>query len=139
MKSITEIPPFAVYKALRIQTAWDLPRDVEIKIALENSLMGIYIVDQEVPIAMARIIGDGALNLHIVDVVVAQDRRGEGIGQHIIGQLIANMKLKYPPTVSVTLMAAYRQDGFYKKFGFIPRPNEAFGPGMIARLDHLLL
>ena len=32
--------------------------------------------------------------------------------------------------IMVSLKAAKNKEGFYKKFGFIERPNEDFGPGM---------
>ena len=32
--------------------------------------------------------------------------------------------------IMINLQAAKGKEGFYKKFGFIERPNENFGPGM---------
>ena len=32
--------------------------------------------------------------------------------------------------IMISLMAAENKQGFYKKFGFIERPSEFFGPGM---------
>ena len=39
-------------------------------------------------------------------------------------------KLKPGWRIMVNLQAAKDKEGFYKKFGFIERPNEDFGPGM---------
>ena len=94
-------------------------------------------MDADAPIAMARVIGDGAINLHIVDVVVSVGWRDQGIGRAIMRALILHLKSKYPLSATVTLMAATGQDHFYAGLGFISRPNADFGPGMIARLGDL--
>lgn len=135
--TLSEVPPFDVYKTLRRQTSWGVPQDHEIKTALRKSLGGAYMHDKDIPVAMARIIGDGAISLHIVEVVVAIERRGRGIGQTLMRRLISDMKSSFPSSASVTLMAAYRQESFYNALGFISRPNSDFGAGMIARLSDL--
>lgn len=40
----------------------------------------------------------------------------------------------YPPGSSVGLMSAKGKEDFYKKFGFMERPNESYGAGMIQYL-----
>ena len=86
---------------------------------------------------MARLIGDGAISLHIVDVIVAKSKRRQGVGRDLMKTLIDAMKSKYAPEASVTLMAARDQSRFYEALGFTPRPSAHFGPGMIAPLGDL--
>ena len=38
--------------------------------------------------------------------------------------------------VTVGLLAAKGKEGFYAKHGFIVRPNETFGPGMITYIKN---
>ena len=112
------VPPFEVYKTLRAQTSWTMPSDDDIALALRNTRAGIYSAQGRIPAAMARVIGDGAISLHIVDVVVAKDQRGQGIGAQMMGALIRNLQVQYSPSASVTLMAAKGQAGFYTRLGF---------------------
>ena len=70
--------------------------------------------------------------VYIADVIVRPDFQGKGIGRELMNYAMNYIKSKLKPgwRIMVNLQAAKDKEGFYKKFGFIERPNEDFGPGM---------
>jgi predicted GNAT family N-acyltransferase len=57
-----------------------------------------------------------------------------GLGHKIMTELMEYITSTYPPGSSVGLMSAKGKEDFYKKFGFVERPNEGYGAGMIQYL-----
>lgn len=86
---------------------------------------------------MARVIGDGVLNLYIQDVIVAEPYRGKGYGTKLLSDLITHLKMTYPDSISVGLMAAKNQSPFYESFGFALRPCSVTDAGMQSKLGAL--
>lgn len=113
---IEQVPSAADFCRLRdISGLSPRPLDGAIR-ALPHSCYGVHIVCAERVVGMGRIVGDGVLNLEIVDVAVDPLHQGQGLGriimEHIVGWLNANaFKGAY-----VTLMADV--PALYKKFGF---------------------
>ncbi len=58
--------------------------------------------------------------------------QAKGIGRELMNYAMNYIKSKLKPgwRIMVNLQAAKGKEGFYKKFGFIERPNQDFGPGM---------
>ena len=54
------------------------------EIGLPNSLYGVSIRDDELLIAMGRVVGDGACNFEIVDVAVDPSYQGKGLGRKVM-------------------------------------------------------
>ena len=52
-----------------------------VKVAIENSLFITSIYDDERLIAMARVVGDGAISLVVTDVMVDVDYQSNGLGK----------------------------------------------------------
>ena len=65
------------------------------------------------------------------------DIQSRGIGSMIIDRLIAYAaSLGFPgTTMMLDLMCARGREAFYQKHGFIARPNDELGPGMIQYLE----
>ena len=93
--------------------------------------------DGDKPIGMGRIVGDGAVIWYIQDLIVIPEYQGQGIGQMIIESLINYVEeIQLPGTrIMLDLMCAVGRENFYKKFGFIARPTDKLGPGMIKYID----
>ncbi|MFK7863849.1 MAG: GNAT family N-acetyltransferase [Pseudohongiellaceae bacterium] len=83
---------------------------------LSNSLYGVQIKIGAETIAMGRIIGDGGLNFDIVDVAVAPEHQGKGLGRMLMEALLGYIKANVEPHAYVTLMADV--PSLYEKFGF---------------------
>ena len=69
----------------------------------------------------------------IVDVMVHPDHQKQGIGRMLLeringflGDLASDGRV-----LMVNLMATPGNEGFYEKFGYVRRPNEEMGSGMV--------
>ena len=108
----------------------------ELEKALKNSLYTITAMKDGKPVGMGRIVGDGAVICYIQDFVVKPDCQGEGIGRLMMERLIRYVEqLRMENSeMMLCLMCAKGRERFYEKFGFIGRPTEHLGPGMIQYL-----
>lgn len=88
-------------------------------------------------IGMARVIGDGVLNLYIQDVIIAKKYRGQGYGARLMDALIAALQDSYPKDCTIGLFAAKGQAPFYERFGFLSRPSAITDAGMNAEIGAL--
>ena len=84
-------------------------------------------------VGMARVVSDGGYMTLVADVMVLPEYQGKGIGR----QLMTNISEYFDSPSSdgrcimVNLMATTGNEGFYRKFGFTERPNDAMGAGMV--------
>lgn len=83
---------------------------------LKNSLYGVHIEHNSLVVGMGRLIGDGGLNFDIVDVAVAPEHQGFGLGRMIMEALMAYLNTNATRGAYITLMADV--PALYKKFGF---------------------
>ena len=120
------------FLALRESVGW---KGVELQIekALESGLYNILAKDDESVIGMGRLVGDGIMYWYVQDVIVCPEYQGHGIGKTIMDYLIRYIEKSSLPntTVTIGLMAAKGKDDFYQRLGFISRPSEIYGAGMI--------
>ena len=84
------------------------------------------------PVALGRAVSDRGYVVYIADVIVIPEDQGNGLGRKIMESLMEQIKASMKPgyRIMITLMAAQGKEKFYNKFGFVDRPNEAFGCGM---------
>ena len=105
--------------------------------ALNNSLYILTAFQNGRAVGMGRVVGDGAVICYVQDLIIRPEVQGQGIG----GTILQNLKdfvlrLGYPgTTMMLCLMCAKGREEFYEKYGFIARPTEDLGPGMITYLD----
>ena len=113
------------------------PDSKQVEIALKNSNYTISVeVDNQI-VGMGRLIGDGARIFYLQDVFILPDYQGRGIGTIIVNKLLDYIK-SVPLencNIMVGLMAAKNKESFYEKFGFIKRPNNVWGNGMMLLLS----
>lgn len=98
--------------------------------------ISVYSENDEL-IGFSRIIGDRTIFLYIHDVMVRSDYQSQGIGSKIIEETL-NIIREYKVVnndLRVYLGAAKDKESFYEKFGFLRRPNEYVGAGMILSPD----
>ncbi len=121
------------YLSLRASVGWKLLKESQAERALKNSLLTLtaYIGDE--PVGMGRIVGDGAVICYVQDLVVKPEYQKHGVGRVIMERLIGFVTdIKDADTeIMMCLMCAKGREHFYEKFGFIGRPTEDLGPGMI--------
>ena len=85
---------------------------------------------------MGRLVGDGAVICYVQDLVVRPEAQAAGVGGQILEMLIAYAEsLRLEGTeLMLDLMCAKGREEFYKNHGFLARPTENLGPGMIQYL-----
>lgn len=121
---------------LRNSTTWGVPPKTQIENSLNKSLYSVVAKDNDRTVGMGRLVGDGFMYWYIQDVIVLPEYQGKNIGRSIIENLLNYVKTNSLPenTVTVGLMAAKGKEGFYKKLGFIERPDDVLGCGMIQNI-----
>lgn len=124
------------YLDIRASVHWKVLRKEQAEKALNNSLYTVMAVENGKTIGMGRIVGDGAVICYIQDFVVRPEYQGTSIGRKMMEQLIAHVEeLRMDQSeMMLCLMCAKGREQFYEKFGFIGRPTENLGPGMIQYL-----
>jgi GNAT superfamily N-acetyltransferase len=77
-------------------------------------------------LGVGRLIGDGALHAFVTELIVTEPARGNGIGARILARLVAESRAR--GVEDVQLFAARGRADFYRRHGFVARPDD--GPGM---------
>lgn len=95
------------------------------RLAMEHSLFRVSVYDGEVPVAMARVIGDLGMCYYIKDVIVRPEYQGRKIGSLLIEEILnfVNTYGVEGTKIAVELSALPDKEPFYNKFGF--KANEA--------------
>jgi N-acetylglutamate synthase-like GNAT family acetyltransferase len=85
---------------------------------------------------MGRIVGDGAVICYVQDLIVVPGCQGNGIGSTILKRLTRFVESlrQEDSEMMFCLMCAKGRETFYEKHGFIARPTDTLGPGMIQYL-----
>lgn len=125
------------YLSLRAEVGWKPLTEKQAKTAIEGSLLTVVAYDKDKPVGMGRLVGDGAVICYIQDLIVIPEYQGMGVGNQIIESLIDYVEeIQLPGTqMMLDLMCAVGRESFYKKYGFITRPTDKLGPGMIRYID----
>lgn len=120
------------YITLREAVGWGKLCDEQAQQGLLNSAYVIGCYENDKIIGSARIIWDKGYISYLADVMVMPEYQGMGIGCKMVEMAIAFMKsqIKSGWKIKMVLVSAKGKEGFYRKFGFIERPNEDAGAGM---------
>lgn len=120
------------YQALREMVHWDKLADEQAQDGLSGSAYVVGCYDDEKIIGCARITWDGGYFAYLADVIVRPEYRQMGFGTRMVEMAIefVRSKLKDGWKVKIVLVSAKGKEEFYKKFGFVERPNENAGAGM---------
>lgn len=129
-----DVPGIADYRRLRAVSGLT-PRSVAAAEAgLPNSFAGVQVRhDRDGVIGMGRIVGDGSLFLHIVDIAVDPRHQGRGIGKAIVAALLAQIEAHAPAEVYVSLIANGDAHRLYAQLGFAPVMPDARGMALWMR------
>ena len=129
---INELSP-DLYLCLYRSVGWDSPGLDQIEKALEGSLATFCACDDDMPVGMARLIGDGGMSFYIKDFAVLPDYQGQGVGRALMNAMESWIEKQLKPgwAVSLELISSKGRESFYAKFGFEQRPNDWDGAGMM--------
>lgn len=133
IKYIEQTPSADEFNYLTNSVGWGIREKNIIEEALKNTLYSLCIYDNDRLIGYGRIIGDKTIFLYIQDIMVIPEYQSKHIGTGIMNNLLnqINQYKKINPDIRTYLGASKGKESFYEKFGFISRPNEELGSGMI--------
>lgn len=123
-------PNTELFIDLRAQCGWGLISTDLADTAMSNSLLWASAHKGDQTIGFVRIVGDGALNFYIQDLIVAPPHRGQGIGRSLMEHLLSLCSGVVPKGATIGLMSVSGKESFYEAFGFQSRPYARFGAGM---------
>lgn len=125
------------YLKLREQVGWVRLSDAQASAALSNALYTLCAYLDGEPVGMGRIVGDRAVVSYVQDLVVIPKAQGRNIGGLILEKLRAYVEsITEPGTrMMLCLMCAKGREKFYESHGFIARPTDTLGPGMICYIE----
>ena len=125
------------FNMLTESVGWGKRENNIVKEALRNTLYSLCVYDENGLIGYGRIIGDKTIFLYIQDIMVIPKYQGKQIGTEIMYKLLEQVDRykKVNPNIRTYLGASKGKEGFYEKFGFISRPNDKLGAGMILYND----
>lgn len=124
------------YLAIRAKVEWRELLESQAEKALKNSLIVIGAYDEERLVGMGRIVGDGAVICYVQDLIVIPEYWHKKVGSMVLNALVRyveNLRERDSQMV-LCLMCAKGREAFYEQHGFIARPTENLGPGMIQYL-----
>ena len=129
---INELSP-DLYLCLFRSVGWDAPGLDQIEKALEGSLATFCACDGDMPVGMARLMGDGGMSFYIKDFAVLPEYQGQGVGRALMNAMESWIEKQLKPgwAVSLELISSKGRESFYAKFGFEQRPNDWDGAGMM--------
>lgn len=121
------------YLELRREVGWKKLSNRQAKIALENSLCIVTAYSDNKLVGMGRVVGDGAVICYVQDLAILPEVQGQGIGGKILDKLTEYVKsiTGESEEMMLDLMCAKGRENFYIRHGFIARPTQKLGPGMI--------
>lgn len=135
IKFLERTPTADEYNYLTEAVGWGKRENFIVEEALNNTLFSLCVYDGDNLIGYGRIIGDKTIFLYIHDIMVIPEFQGQNIGRGIMQELLKQIE-KYKlqnPNIRTYLGASKNREGFYEKFGFVARPNEDLGAGMILK------
>ncbi|MEM7523735.1 MAG: GNAT family N-acetyltransferase [Pseudomonadota bacterium] len=125
------LPEPGVFRSMRKAAGWGEVTENQANAALSGSQFGVVArVGGEV-IGFGRVVGDGALNRYIQDLIVAEDWRGRGVGDQILRILTGKIERRAAPGAMIGLFAAEGREDFYESRGFRRRPGSGYGAAMM--------
>ena len=132
IRIVEDVKDVNIYLGLRDKVGWIKLTKAQAQEALNNSVKVFTVFDDDKPIGMGRIVGDGAVICYIQDLIIIPEYQGKHIGSRLIDKLIEYVNSLIIPDsrMMLCLMCAKGREEFYTKHGFIARPTSELGPGM---------
>jgi ribosomal protein S18 acetylase RimI-like enzyme len=126
---VQSAPPADDYVRLRIEAGLTPRRMDQARAAVAGSWCAVHVVHRasKAIVGMGRVIGDGGWYFHIVDMAVVPAHQRRGIGDRILGELLAQIRAKAPPDAYVNLLADPPGRKLYARHGFVETAPGSIG------------
>lgn len=133
IRYLEHTPSAEEFNYLTNSVGWGIRKNNIVDEALKNTLYSLCVYDDDKLIGYGRIIRDKTIFLYIQDIMVIPEYQSKHIGTGIMENLLKqiNEYKKINSNIRTYLGASKGEESFYEKFGFISRPNEDLGAGMI--------
>lgn len=115
-------PFFALFETTGWNATYRLSAD-DLARAIKASWTLVCAYDAGRLVGFGRVLCDGAVHAFVLDMIVAPDRQGRGIGSEILHRLVE--RCLSAGIRDIQLFSAKGKSGFYAKHGFGPRPEDA--------------
>ncbi|MFL9649253.1 MULTISPECIES: GNAT family N-acetyltransferase [unclassified Exiguobacterium] len=122
-----ETPTPEEHQRLRVIAGMPKRSDSGTVKGLANTLYGVCLYKDEHMVGMGRVVGDGGMVFHLVDIVVDPECQGLGLGKLIVAQLMDWILQEADETAIISLIADIPADGLYRQFGFDYSRPESVG------------
>lgn len=73
-----------LFLALYTSVGWEPPCKEQVEVALQNTIATFVAYENDTPVGMVRIIGDGGMSFYIKDFVVVPEYQSKGVGRLLI-------------------------------------------------------
>lgn len=125
-----------LFLELYTSVGWEPPCKEQVERALSNTIATFAAFDEDKPVGMVRVIGDGGMSFYLKDFVVIPEYQSKGIGKSLIQSVENYIREMIEPdwAVALELISTIEAQKFYEKMGFEPRPCAWEGPGMFKML-----
>ena len=94
---------------------------------ISNACFDVTIYDDDLLIAMGRVIGDGGTAFQIIDIAVEPHYQGQGYGKQVMTEIMKYISSVAEDGTYVSLMADYPADKLYEQFGFMTTEPHSCG------------
>lgn len=101
--------------------------------AFTNTLYSISVYDGDNIVGYGRLVGDKTMVIYLQSIMIIPEYQRQGIGTEIINRLVDKVK-EYKgksPELRCYLFSYKGKETLYEKFGFVTRPNDEYGAGMM--------
>ncbi|WP_214761371.1 MULTISPECIES: GNAT family N-acetyltransferase [unclassified Exiguobacterium] len=122
-----ETPTPEEHQRLRVIAGMPKRSDSGTVKGLANTLYGVCLYKDDHMVGMGRVVGDGGMVFHLVDIVVDPECQGLGLGKLIMEHLMAWIMQEADETAIISLIADIPADGLYRQFGFDYSRPESVG------------
>ncbi|MFE6720151.1 GNAT family N-acetyltransferase [Streptomyces albidoflavus] len=111
-------PSVDTYLRLRVVSGLSAKTREAAEAGLPNTWHGVTVLCGDEAVGMGRVIGDGGCFFQVVDICVAPEHQGQGLGKRIMGELVGELERRAPDGAYVSLIADGDARFLYEKFGF---------------------
>ncbi|WP_040978918.1 GNAT family N-acetyltransferase [Oceanobacillus jeddahense] len=113
-----QTPSIDAFNQLRVEAGLSSKERKAIEIGLPNTLFAVTIYDEDTLIGLGRVVGDGGVVFHVVDIVVKPSYQGQGIGKKVMEEITDYLDEHAYQGSYVSLIADIPADKLYEQFGF---------------------
>lgn len=122
-------PPVGDYLRLRREAGLSERTEEQARAGLPGSWAACHVVHEETGevVGMGRLLGDGGWYFHVVDMAVLPEHQRRGLGDAVLGALLARIKEVAPPGAFVNLLADPPGRRLYERHGFVETAPHSVG------------